>query len=371
MASQAEIRNREIIKYNIIGVVMNALLSLMKIIIGMVTNAHAVILDGVNGLSDMTSSVLSILSAHFGGRKASRNHPLGFGRLEYVFSMIITIVIIYIGVTAVIESVQTLLDPHDPPEYDLTVIVIMCVSMIAKMAYGIVMCRKGKTLDSIAMRMQGTESCGDALIAAAILAAIAVYKTAHVDIEHYLCIAISLLIILTGIRMVIECMVKILGERVDPDYKHSILNLFLAEEGVLIVSNLILHNYGEKIYVGSVEIGVDERMSALEISRLSRRLIRRAANKGLTLTSVGISAANTTDPRAFEIIDRIIEQARTQKEITGVHSFVVDFDEKVISFYAVPDLRSKNPNNAIKTFSEELSGIFPDYHMEIFAGIDM
>lgn len=371
MISKAEIRTREIIKYNIIGVVMNALLSLMKIIIGTVTNAHAVVLDGVNGLSDMTSSVLSILSAYFGSRKASRKHPLGFGRLEYIFSMIITIIIIYIGIDAIVESVKTLLNPHDPPEYNLTIIIIMCISLIAKMIYGIVMRKKGKELDSIAMKMEGAESCGDALIAAAILAAIAVYKTTRVDIEHYLCIAISMLIITTGVKMVIECMVKILGGRADPEYKHSILNLFLSVEGVKNVSNLVLHNYGEKIYVGSVDIEVNEKMPALKASRLSRKLIRLAANEGLTLTSVGICAANTEDPKAYEIIDNIIWKARNRKEIAGVNSFVIDFDEKVISFYAIPELKSKNPQKALKNFADELIKDYPGYDIEILNGIDM
>jgi len=364
-------RNQKIIRYNIIGAGMNLVLSLIKIVVGVASGAHAVMLDGVNGLSDMTSSILTILSAVLGGKRSSRKHPMGFGRLEYIFSLIITIIILYIGVRSVISSVRTLIFPDHPPEYDLTVIIIMCISLAAKTFYGVFIRRKGKELNSIAMRMAGTESMGDGLIAAAILGAIAVYKTTHIDIEHYLCIAIGLLIIWTGIRMVVECTFKIVGERAKPEYRHKILNRLLSEEGVQNVYNLVLHNYGEGIYVGSVDVEVDENMYAAEISRLTRRLIRIADQEGLRLTNVGVSAANLSDPRAYEIWDVIINTVRKYESIVGVNSFVVEFDEKIISFYAILNGSSKKSREDLCAFSDELQNRFGDMTLEILDVTDM
>ena len=189
MNSNGRTRNQEIVRYNIMGVVLNLVLSVFKIVIGAASAAHAVILDGVNGLSDMTSSLLTIASVYLGKRKASRNYPLGFGRLEYVFSLFITSFIIFIGVRSVIDSVNTILHPDSPPDYNFTVVIIMVVSLAAKLVYGTMLQKKGKQLDSIAMRMAG----------------------------------VSALIIYNGVKMVLECMTKIIGTRVDPDFKKKIM----------------------------------------------------------------------------------------------------------------------------------------------------
>lgn len=346
---------------------MNFVLSLIKIIFGLSAHAHAVFLDGINSLSDMTSSILSIISAKLSDKRSSKKHPMGFGRLEYAFSLIITMIILYIGIKSVVESIKSILNPHDPPLYELPVIIIMCVSLVAKMVYGLLMRRKGKEVVSLAMRIAGTESMGDGLVALSILAAIAVYKITGADIEDYLCIAISLLIIYTGIRVIVECMLKIVGGRADPGYKHKVYNLLISEDGVLNVSNLMLHSYGENVLVGSVDIEVDENMSASQISRLSRRLIRRAQDIDLILTSVGISAANVKDPKAYEIWDKIIDTARRYKTIVGVNSFVVDFEENVLSFYVVLDRGMKSE---LAAFSKELQGYFPDMRIEILDVID-
>lgn len=167
-----------------------------------------------------------------------------------------------------------------------------------------------------------------------------------------------------GMNFVLS-LIKIVGERADPEYRRGILNLLLAEEGVLNVYNLVLHNYGEKIYFGSVDIEVDENMPASAISRLSRRLIRIAGQAGLTLTNVGINAVNTSDLRADEIWDTVIETAVKYDSITGVNSFVVDFDEKIISFYAILGSVTKKSEKDLQAFSEELETRFGDMSLEI------
>jgi len=55
-------RRREIIRYNVTGIITNLILSVLKIVFGIIANAHAVILDGVNSLSDVTSCVLTVIS---------------------------------------------------------------------------------------------------------------------------------------------------------------------------------------------------------------------------------------------------------------------------------------------------------------------
>jgi cation diffusion facilitator family transporter len=350
---------------------MNLFLAVVKITAGIIAHAHAVMLDGVNSLSDMVSSLLTILSSYIAGKRGTRDHPLGYGRLEYISSFVVTVIIMYVGVRTLIEAVKTIIHPHDPPKYSVLVAAIMLASLVCKILYGVSMRKNGRRLDSEAMIMTGTESLGDALISVAILAAIVVYRLTGVDVEHYLCIIISLMILRTGAEMIKDCVDKMLGTRLADDERKRIAAIAAGFDEVLHVSNLMMHNYGENIYVGSLDIAVDEKLTAVEVSRLSRRIIRKAEEQGVTLTSVGISGVNTTDPGAVAIMDEIIDAARKYEGLKQLHSFDIDAEENILSFTAVPDYSAADRDGYIRMFTEEIRSMYPEMTVDIRTGIDM
>ena len=350
---------------------MNFILGISKVVFGALVGAHAIIIDGVNSLSDMTASTVSVFSTILSNKESDKKHPLGYGRVEYLASFIITIVIIYIGVVSSINTIKAIIHPHEAPHYNVGIVVLMVISMIVKMIYGI-NCRKAsKEIDSIALIMSGTDTLADSFVSLAILCAIAIYKTTGLDIEHYLCLIISILVIMTAVRMTIECMNKILGTRIDPEFRKKIVTALSMEQDVLNVSNLVIHNYGENNYIGSLDIEVDEKMTAAEVSKLSRKLIRRSEDLGLNLVSVGISAANISDPQASIMWDKIIQIITKHPEFIRANSFTVDFEEKDISFYVVENYSIKNCEDCYKKLYDEVQKEFPDMHIDIYQGIDM
>ena len=363
-------RNNAIIRYNLIGVVMNLILSAAKLVFGIAGHSHALILDSVNGLSDLFSSVLSIISSALGNRRASKQHPLGYGRLEYIFSLVITMIIMVICVRSLVDSVGSILHPHDAPTYSTFVMILTCVSMVMKMGYGLLLRKKGRELQSAAMRMAGIESVGDSLISAAILIAIAVLHFTGKDIEHYLCIGISLLLLYNGIGMIRECMTKLLGTRTDPELRKRIVHLLTNADEVLNVSNLVLHNYGEGIQIGSADIEVDETLTAREISFLTERLIREAEEQNVILTSIGVRASNLNDPEAEKIWDRIIDLLRTFPEVQRAHSPYVDFEAKRIAFSLVMDYGDRTRELDQIRIRKALCDAFPDMEIDIHFMID-
>ena len=358
-------RYREIIKYNITGIVINLFLSFGKLAVGLLTHAHAVILDGIEGFSDLISAVFTIFSAKIGAKKADKEHPFGYGRMEYLMSILVTLIIMFIGLRSIFESIRDIIDPHEAPDYNLAVVLVMSVSLAVKLIYGIFLRKKGREITASALIMTGTDYMGDALNAAAILAAILIEKLFSVDIEHYLCIAISLMIIHTGIQMLRECVTKILGTSVDPEFKKRIKTMIIMEDGVYNVSNLVIHNYGESVYVGSVDIEVDKDMRAGEIGKLSRTLIQKADELGLTLTAVGISGTDASSPEANRIWDEILDVIRQRKNILRANSFAVDFDEKQISFSIVPDPAEQEKEAIRQELLDQLNNLFPDMTIDI------
>lgn len=358
-------RYRKIIKYNIWGIVINLLLSLGKLAVGLVTRSHAVTLDSIEGFSDIISAAFGIFSAKIGAKKADKEHPFGYGRMEYLMSILVTIIIILVGLRSIAESIREILDPHDSPDYNIEVVVIMSISLAVKLIYGIFLRKKGKELNADPLILTGTDYLGDALTSAAILAAILINKLFNTDIEHYLCIGISLMIIYSGVQMLRECVTKILGTPVDPEFRKKIKSMIIMEDSVYNVSNLVLHNYGEGVYVGSVDIEVDKNMRAGEINKLSRRLIQKADNLGLTLTAVGISGVDTDSTEANKIWDEILDIVRKHDNILRANSFAMDPDEKQISFSIVQDPTDPDKEASLRDLQNELCRHFSDMTINI------
>ena len=356
-------RNNAIIRCNLIGIGMNLLLSISKMIIGYFSHSHAVILDGVNSLSDLVSAVFSVVGVRLGMKSADKNHPFGYGRVEYLSSLFITMLILYIGIRTIIDSVDAIFHPHDAPIYSPLLITIMIVSLVAKLIYGLMLRKEGKRLDSAALYMTGTESLGDSLIAIAVLASFLIYKYTGQDIEHYLCIVISLMIIGTGFQMIRDCMTKIIGVSADPALRKKLIQTIVSLPGVLNVSSLVLHSYGEGILIGSLNIEVEQSMTALQITRLSHMITEKTAELGVTITSVGITGTDTTSPEAVEMWDTIIRMVMKHTSIQRVHSFSVDFIQHEIYFSVVR--KHSNNKDDLKELQKELENKYPGMKITI------
>ncbi len=362
-------RNEKIIRYNIIGMAVNFVLSMTKFIIGTAANSYAVVLDGINSLSDLVSSFLIIIFSRLAERRADKDHPFGYGRLEYMCSVLITALIMFIGVRSIIEAIKNIIDPPEDPSYSIVVVLIMSISLVVKVIFGSLMKKRGKELGSQSMIMNGTDNLSDAYVAACVLFSIVIYKLSGAVIENYFCIVISLMILKAGVEMLKETMNKILGAPADPEFRKKIARMIAMEEGVYNVSSLVIHNYGENNYVGSIDIEVDENMRASQIGDLSRRLKETAKEMGLILTSVGVSGVKT-NPKADRIFDQIIESAMGHKEIRRVQSFTVDFKKKKITFAVVHDHGCPDKERDIRELREELQQLFPKMQIEIFSAIN-
>ena len=106
-------REKTIVKTSVVGIVTNLLLVAFKAFVGILSNSIAVILDAVNNLSDALSSVITIIGAKLGAKQPDKNHPLGYGRIEYLSSMIVAALVLYAGITSLVESVKKIITPEE------------------------------------------------------------------------------------------------------------------------------------------------------------------------------------------------------------------------------------------------------------------
>ncbi|MBR4610015.1 MAG: cation transporter, partial [Erysipelotrichaceae bacterium] len=232
MEAVREDRNKEIIRFNIIAIAVNLVLATAKITVGSIVHSAAVTLDGVNSMADMISSALILVFARLSDKKADKDHPFGFGRLEYLCSMIVTTLVLGIGIKSVIDAIREILYPGEAPNFSFLVVAVEVVSMIVKFFIGKAQQDVGKRLNSQAMIMAGIDAMSDVGIGAAVLVSIVIYKAFGIDIEDYLCVIIAALIIKAGVEMLIESMNKIVGAPADPDFRKKITTMLFKEKDV-------------------------------------------------------------------------------------------------------------------------------------------
>ncbi len=128
-------RDKVIIRTSIVGIAANVMLAVFKAAVGLAANSIAVVLDAVNNLSDALSSIITIIGTKLAGKQPDKKHPLGYGRIEYLSAMLVAGIVLYAGITSVVESVKKMLHP-EKPEYGVLSLTIIAVGVIVKVALG-------------------------------------------------------------------------------------------------------------------------------------------------------------------------------------------------------------------------------------------
>ena len=150
-------RSQKIIRTSIIGIVANVLLAAFKAAVGILASSVAIVMDALNNLSDALSSVITIIGTKLSERPADREHPFGFGRVEYFSAIIIAVLVLSAGITSLIESVKKIFNPTEP-EYTTVTLIVIVVAIVVKLVLGQYVKRQGHQLKSDALIASGSDA---------------------------------------------------------------------------------------------------------------------------------------------------------------------------------------------------------------------
>ncbi len=215
-------REKKIVTTSIIGIGGNVLLVAIKAFIGLLANSISLVLDAVNNLSDALSSIITIIGTKIANKKPDKKHPFGHGRVEYLTSLIIAVIILIAGAAAIYESIISLIEGSEPNYSNLSLIIIS-IAIVIKVALGLFFRKMGKETNSDALKGSGIDALFDALLSLATLVGAIVAMFAHVYIEGYLGIVIGLFIIKSGIGILRESQI------LDHDIFHIMLLIHYIE----------------------------------------------------------------------------------------------------------------------------------------------
>ncbi len=360
-------RARSIIRTSWIGIAANVLLAAFKAGVGIVASSVAIVMDAVNNLSDALSSVITIVGTKLSQRPADRKHPFGFGRIEYFSAIIIAVIVLSAGITSLIESVKKIFHPTEP-SYTTVTLVVIVVAIAVKIVLGLFVKRKGTQLKSDALIASGSDALFDAIITLATLVSAGIMLLWNVSIDGYLGALISLVIIKAGIEMLASPVNELLGTSIPAELTSQIKQEVGEFEGVHGVYDLILHNYGPDVKIGSLHVSVYDTMSAHDIHGLTRKISTQMFMRHGIIMTVGVYAIATGENRMSELQAQVIQTLTAHQEIVQVHGFYYSERDKMLSVDVVPDISVHDDAALIAQLTAEIQPLVPE--MQVVVVVD-
>ena len=363
-------RDKVIVRTSVIGILTNVFLAAFKAVIGMASHSIAVTLDAVNNLSDALSSIITIVGTKLAGKLPDRKHPFGHGRAEYLSAMIVSGIVLYAGITSLVESVKKIIYP-EKADYSTISLVIIAVAIVVKLILGRYVKAQGVKVKSGSLIASGSDALFDAILSASVLGSAIIYVLTGISLEAYVGAVISVIIIKSGIEMMMETLNKILGERADKELTTRIKNILNEEPAVRGAYDLILHNYGPDRNYASVHVELPDTMTVEEVDRLTRRVEMKVYREtGVILTGVGVYSYNTGNSEAAQMRNRVQETVMRHDWALQLHGFYADTEAKTIRFDVVLSF-DIDQKEAMDTLYAEIRGIYPEYEIQIVPDVDI
>ena len=363
-------REKTIVKTSVIGIITNLLLVGFKAFVGLVSNSISVILDAVNNLSDALSSVVTIIGTKLGAKQPDKKHPLGYGRIEYLSSMAVAALVLYAGITALVESIKKIINP-EAAEYDTAAIVIISVAIAVKLVLGLYVKKQGKKVNSGSLVASGSDALFDAVLSASVLASAIIFLIWGVSLEAYVGVVISLFIIKAGIEMMIETLNDIIGKREDAETSRELKEIICEEESVLGAYDVTLFNYGPNKNYGSVHVELPDTLSVDDVDRITRRIQTDVYRRtGIILTGIGVYSHNTSNDEAAQMRNAVQKAVMTHDWALQMHGFYADTENKTLRFDVVLSF-DVDRKEAVETLNKEIGGMYPEYKLTIIPDTDV
>ncbi len=364
-------REKTVVKTSIISICANLVLVGFKTTVGFLSNSIAIITDAINNLSDALSSIVTIIGTKLAGKAPDKKHPYGYGRIEYITSLIVSAIVLYAGITAFVESVKKIITPEEV-DYNIATLIILIAGIIVKFALGLYVKKKGRAVKSDSLVASGTDAFNDAILSISVLASAIIYMIFNINLEAYVGALVSIFILKAGMELVKESIDNVLGTRIESSLAKSIKKEVLKEKDVKGAFDLVLNDYGPDKYLGSIHIEVNDTLTVADIDKISRHITKQVSQKyGVILHTIGVYSINTKDKSIIEAKKKVEKIVFAYKEILQMHGFYLDIKDKTLSFDIIIDFKAKDREKIYQDIYDAAQKEFKDYKITITLDVDV
>ena len=348
---------------SILSIIVNISVALLKVVVGVLAASIAIISEGVNNATDALSSLLTLIGIKLANRKPNKEHPFGYGRMEYITNLAISTIIIHSGAYTLGDSLKKLIHPEEL-NTTLVSIILVAVSAVIKYVLGTYTIAQGKKVKSETLEAVGMDCRNDSFVSLVTIGVSAVYVFFNKNIDAYAGVFTSYLILKAGYEIISKTISELLGQPADEKLARELYHEIRETDGVINAVDMMLHNYGPDLYTGSVNVEVDHKMTAGQIFEFLRVLQGKIYEKFNVAMVFGIYAVDNDSKANKTLRKHIAAFAVDNPHIKSYHAVYSDPKANIIYCDIVVDYDADR-KKVYEDFADYLKELYPDKKIQV------
>ncbi|HIU87371.1 MAG TPA: cation transporter [Candidatus Avilachnospira avistercoris] len=310
----ASVRSAYAMLSGFVGIAVNILLFLCKIVIGLLSGAVSVVADAFNNLSDVASSVITVIGMRLAGQPADKEHPFGHGRIEYLTALCTSVMVLCVGFLLLFNSVKKILNPEEL-SFSYISILILLVSILGKAFLSSFNRKLGTAIRSNALLAVSADARSDMLATGAAVLSLVLYYFTHINIDGIMGALVSGYVIKTGLEIARDTLLPIIGASATKDDFKELTEFIEGYDKVLGTHDLIVHNYGPGRNFATIHVEIPDDMSLEDAHILLDGIEHDVQEKFDILLVTHADPVDIHDERAArirELLSDIIKREQTE-----------------------------------------------------------
>ena len=307
---------------SIVGIIVNFLLSGLKLTAGLISASVAITADALNNLSDAGASAVTLISFKLASKPADKDHPFGHARIEYVASMIVSFLILVISFNLLSESVTKLLSGESGVEFSWIMIIVLGISIIVKLWLCLFNSRLARKINSSVMKATSADSFSDAIATFAVLVSMIIFKlTGFGRADAIMGIIVAVVIFIAGVKILDETKNSILGHAADPETVEDISKIVASYPDALGIHDMVVHNYGPGIIIASLHIEVDGSKNIFDAHDMIDNIEKEIGEKLNIQVTIHMDPIVTDDEQVTSMRDMTRQTVKSIDGAWDIHDF--------------------------------------------------
>lgn len=357
-------REGAVVTVSALNILVNLISAAVKVVIGMAVSSIAIVSEGVNNATDSATSLITIVGTKLSAKHPTEKHPFGFGRIEYLTSLLIAVLILFTGAELMESSIKLIFDPQEMSISYVTMAII-AVSAILKLLLGTFTIKEGKRVDSSSLAALGTECRSDSVVSVITLVTALVFLVFRVNLDAYAGIIMALIVLKAGLEVLKETLSDLLGQSGEKELAQELYRIIRAEPLVLNAADMMLHNYGPDAYSGSVNVEIDHSKTVGEVyAALHELQLRIMHEKHITMV-FGIYAVDKDHQEIRQLREQVAAFVREQEHVTSYHALYIHPNGRDIYVDLVVDYDLADWDALRREFTDYMAARYPEKHLEL------
>ncbi len=260
---RAQVRDKAMRNTSVVGAIVNLVLTVVKVIFGIIGQSHALIADGIHSLADLSTDLMVWFAAKYSNQPADKEHPYGHARIETAFTVGLGVVLIVTAVGIVIDSGQRLLNPETLLQPTPIVLLIAAISIFANEGLYQYTMRVAREYQSGLLMANAWHHRSDAISSIVVLVGVAGSLMGVPYLDAFAALGVAFMIGKIGWDQAWSSIRELVDTGMEPKTSAAIERIIENIEGVQGVHMLRSRRMGGS-YLIDVHIEVDERLSVSE-----------------------------------------------------------------------------------------------------------